>query len=326
MVNGCGKPFTKMTRRSRTGAAAGAGPGRGLGEALDVVAARLKRTSPERIGVIAGDLQDAESMKAALDLFRGLGVSNLDCRQDGMVLGDGPRESWLFNSTLAGIEEADVVLLVGSNPRLEAPVFNARLRKRWLAGALRVGDPAMPRALRYAGVGNISGAIVGPEGTQNLVSHNGTLGHSLHRVQEFTYGVPARSLMVLHSDGLRSRWRLDAYPGLAQRDPAVVAAVLSSPELRQLWEDELAGMRDRIRAMRTGLVDKLKAKGVAQDFSFVVRQRGMFSYTGLTAAQVERLKTEFGIYAVSTGRICLAALNSRNLDYVADAIAAVVKG
>ncbi|EEG08787.1 amino acid aminotransferase [Pseudogulbenkiania ferrooxidans] len=107
---------------------------------------------------------------------------------------------------------------------------------------------------------------------------------------------------------------------------AIVAAVLSSPELRQQWEDELAGMRDRIRAMRSSLVEKLQAKGVAQDFSFVIKQRGMFSYTGLTVEQVERLKSEFGIYAVSTGRICLAALNSKNIDYVADAIAVVVKG
>ncbi|MBS3916317.1 MAG: aspartate/tyrosine/aromatic aminotransferase [Sulfuritalea sp.] len=106
---------------------------------------------------------------------------------------------------------------------------------------------------------------------------------------------------------------------------AVVAAVLSNPELRKLWEEELAGMRDRIRAMRTGLVDKLKARNVTQDFSFVAHQRGMFSYTGLSAEQVERLKSEFGIYAVSTGRICLAALNTKNLDYVADAIAAVIR-
>ncbi|MBA3997872.1 MAG: aromatic amino acid aminotransferase [Candidatus Accumulibacter sp.] len=105
---------------------------------------------------------------------------------------------------------------------------------------------------------------------------------------------------------------------------AVVAAVLSNPELRQMWEDELAGMRERIRAMRVSLVDKLKAKGVAQDFSFVVKQRGMFSYTGLSAEQVERMKNEFGIYAVGTGRICLAALNTKNIDYVADAIAAVL--
>jgi aromatic-amino-acid transaminase len=105
----------------------------------------------------------------------------------------------------------------------------------------------------------------------------------------------------------------------------VAAAVLNSPKLRKQWEEELAAMRDRIRAMRTGLVDKLKAAGVKQDFSFVIKQRGMFSYTGLTRDQVERLREEFGIYAVGTGRICLAALNSRNIDYVAKAIAAVVK-
>lgn len=106
---------------------------------------------------------------------------------------------------------------------------------------------------------------------------------------------------------------------------AIVAAVLSSPELRQQWEDELAGMRDRIRQMRNSLVEKLQARHVAKDVSFINRQRGMFSYTGLSADQVERLKTEFGIYAVSTGRICVAALNTKNIDYVADAIAAVLK-
>jgi len=105
---------------------------------------------------------------------------------------------------------------------------------------------------------------------------------------------------------------------------AIVAAVLDSPELRQMWEEDLAGMRDRIREMRLSLVEKLQAKGVAQDFSFIVKQRGMFSYTGLSAQQVERLQSEFGIYAVSTGRICLAALNNQNIDYVVDAIAAVL--
>ena len=105
---------------------------------------------------------------------------------------------------------------------------------------------------------------------------------------------------------------------------AIVAAVLASAELRQMWEEELAGMRDRIRAMRNILADQLKAKGVPQDFSFITRQRGMFSYTGLTADQVARLQGEFGVYAVSTGRICVAALNSRNVGYVADSIAAVL--
>ena len=108
-------------------------------EALDTVAAKVKATKPDRIGVIAGDLQDAESMKAAKDLFGGMGVISLDCRQDGMVLGGGARESWLLNSAIQGLEDADVILLVGTNPRLEAPVLNARLRKRWMAGALKIG-------------------------------------------------------------------------------------------------------------------------------------------------------------------------------------------
>ncbi len=105
---------------------------------------------------------------------------------------------------------------------------------------------------------------------------------------------------------------------------AIVASVLNSPELRQMWEDELAGMRDRIRAMRTDLVEGLKKAGVTQDFSFIIKQRGMFSFTGLSAAQVEQLRNDAGIYAVSSGRICLAALNSRNIEYVAKAIAAVI--
>jgi aromatic-amino-acid transaminase len=105
---------------------------------------------------------------------------------------------------------------------------------------------------------------------------------------------------------------------------AIVAAVLASAELRQMWEAELAEMRQRILAMRVSLVDKLQGRGVSTDFSFVTRQRGMFSYTGLDVAQVDRMRDEFGIYAVGTGRICLAALNTRNIDYVADAIAAVL--
>jgi len=83
-------------------------------------------------------------------------------------------------------------------------------------------------------------------------------------------------------------------------------------------------MRDRIRQMRTGLLERLQARGVKQDFSFITRQRGMFSYSGLTSAQVDRLREEFGIYAVSSGRICMAAINSRNIDAIADAIAAVL--
>ena len=103
----------------------------------------------------------------------------------------------------------------------------------------------------------------------------------------------------------------------------VVATVLNSPELRAMWEAELAEMRERIRDMRLALVEELAAQG-AGDFSFVARQRGMFSYSGLSSGQVERLRNEFGIYAIGTGRICVAALNRRNLPTIAKAIAKVI--
>ena len=104
----------------------------------------------------------------------------------------------------------------------------------------------------------------------------------------------------------------------------IVALVLTNPDLRALWETELGGMRERIREMRDALVRKLGERAPGHDFAFVRRQRGMFSYSGLTKAQVQRLREEFSIYAIDTGRICVAALNSRNIDYVADAVAAVL--
>ena len=130
-------------------------------EAFAVVAAKLKGAAPERIGAIAGDLQDAESMKATMDLFRGLGSPNLDCRQDGVALGDGPRESWLLNSTIAGIEKADAILLIGTHPRLEAAVLNARFRKMWLAGTTAFGvvGEAVDLGYRYEHLGSDAQAI-----------------------------------------------------------------------------------------------------------------------------------------------------------------------
>jgi aromatic-amino-acid transaminase len=103
----------------------------------------------------------------------------------------------------------------------------------------------------------------------------------------------------------------------------VVAAVLEDAELRALWERELGGMRDRIRSIRERLVASLQARLPGSDFGYVTRQRGMFSYSGLTKDQVERLRREYAVYAVDSGRICVAALNERNLEYVAEAIAAV---
>ena len=104
----------------------------------------------------------------------------------------------------------------------------------------------------------------------------------------------------------------------------VVAMVLDSPALRTMWEEELAGMRQRIKQMRSLLTEKLAAAGVKQDFSFIQRQRGMFSYSGLSQAQMLRLRSEFGVYGIESGRICVAALNTRNIDHVVDSIIKVL--
>ena len=105
----------------------------------------------------------------------------------------------------------------------------------------------------------------------------------------------------------------------------IVANVLNTPELRALWEKELGGMRERIKAMRAALADNIQRRVPGADFSFVLKQRGLFSYSGLTREQVLRLRSDFSIYAIESGRICVAALNSRNIDYVADAIAQVIR-
>lgn len=102
----------------------------------------------------------------------------------------------------------------------------------------------------------------------------------------------------------------------------LVSKVLNTPELYKLWDDELKGMRERIKAMRNLMVEQLA--GAKQDFSFIAKQCGMFSYSGLTADQVDKLRNEHGIYAVATGRICVAALNNTNINTVTDAILKVI--
>jgi aromatic-amino-acid transaminase len=105
----------------------------------------------------------------------------------------------------------------------------------------------------------------------------------------------------------------------------LAATVLASPELRAMWDQELGAMRDRIKRMRLDLVAKIKERAPKAEFGHVIAQRGMFSYSGLTKEQVQRLRKDYSIYAIETGRICVAALNSKNIDYVAEAIAQVIR-
>ena len=104
----------------------------------------------------------------------------------------------------------------------------------------------------------------------------------------------------------------------------LVATVLTTPALRLMWEEELAGMRERIKAMRHALVARLQAAGVQSDLSYITQQMGMFSYSGLAQAQMQRLRSEFGVYGLDSGRICVAAINSRNIEAVAAALARVM--
>ena len=140
-------------------------------EAFEVIADRLKGVPGDRVGAVAGDMADAESLLALRDLMERLGSRNLDCRQDGTAIDASRRDFYLFNSTIAGIDEADAILIVGSNPRLEAPVLNARILKRWNQTALPVAyvgpevlDLTYPAEHLGDGPNLLSGVEVG-EGT-----------------------------------------------------------------------------------------------------------------------------------------------------------------
>ena len=139
----------------------------------------------------------------------------------------------------------------------------------------------------------------------------------------------AALLAVCHTFGVMCRWLgiADAVlrgPEKGGKSSGIVDNVLTDAALRQLWEAELAAMRDRILAMRQALHRVISAKLPGRDFGYFLSQRGMFSYTGLSAAQVDRLREEFGVYMVRSGRICVAGLNNTNVEPAAAAMAAVM--
>ena len=185
--------------------------------------------------------------------------------------------------------------------------------------------------MAYQGFGNglaEDGAVVGKfvvAGLPFLVSTSFSKSFSL-------YGERVGALSVLCADKDEAERVLSQlklviranYSNPQFHGGTVVAAVLNTPELRALWEKELADMRVRIKAMRRKLVDGLKAAGVKQDMGFITEQIGMFSYSGLSKDQMVRLRKEFGVYGTDTGRMCVAALNDKNADHVCRAIAQVM--
>ncbi len=149
------------------------------GDAFAAIAARLKGLSGDKIAAVAGDLSDAEAMMALKDLMKGLGSENLDCRQDGAKLDPATRAGYLFNTTIAGIEKADAALLIGTNPRWEGPLVNARLRKRALMGGFKVGLIGQQVDLTYGY--DYLGA--GPESLSEIAEGRGAFAEILEKAE-----------------------------------------------------------------------------------------------------------------------------------------------
>ncbi len=148
-------------------------------DAFKAVAARLGATDGARIAAIAGDMADAESMLSLKELMTALGSPNVDCRQDGARLDAGARASYIFNTSIAGIDEADAALLIGTNPRWEAPIINARIRKRWLASGMPIGLIGEARDLtyRYEHIG------AGPESLQDVIDGKHSFAKALETAE-----------------------------------------------------------------------------------------------------------------------------------------------
>jgi len=185
-------------------------------EALEAVAQRLRSAAPERIAAVAGDQTDCETMASAKDLLASLGSPNLDCRQDGARLDASRRDYYLFNSTIAGIERADAILLVGTNPRLEGAVLNARVRKRWLSGRVAIGLIGEARDLTY----DYAHLGVGPAALRALLHGNDPFAQTLRSAERAMVIVGQGALarpdgaavlaaawtLARHADALRPDW------------------------------------------------------------------------------------------------------------------------
>ena len=246
---------------------------------------------------------------------------------------DAAKRGINFEGMLAGIKAAAPGTVVVLHACCHNPTGYDITAAQWdqVIAAVKSGNLVAFLDMAYQGFGHgiaEDGAVIGKfvaAGLNFFVSSSFSKSFSL-------YGERVGALSVLcqskeEADRVLSQLKIAIrtnYSNPPIHGGAVVAAVLNTPELRTLWETELAEMRVRIKQMRTLLVDKLKAAGVKQDMSFITTQIGMFSYSGLTKDQMVRLRSEFGVYGTDTGRMCVAALNSKNIDYVCAAIAKVM--
>ena len=238
-----------------------------------------------------------------------------------------------FTGMLADIQAAPAGTIILLHACCHNPTGYDITHAQWdqVIAAIKAKNLVAFLDMAYQGFGNgitEDGAVIGKfvaAGLDFFVSTSFSKSFSL-------YGERVGALSVLcaskeEADRVLSQLKIvirTNYSNPPTHGGAVVAAVLNNPELRALWEKELGEMRVRIKAMRQKLVDGLQAAGVKQDMSFITTQIGMFSYSGLSKDQMVRLRSEFGVYGTDTGRMCVAALNSKNIDYVCACIAKVV--
>lgn len=246
---------------------------------------------------------------------------------------DAARRGVNFEGMLATLKAAPAGTIVVLHACCHNPTGYDIRAEQWdqVIAAVKAGGLIAFLDMAYQGFGHgiaEDGAVVGKfvaAGLDFFVSTSFSKSFSL-------YGERVGALSVLcqnkdEADRVLSQLKIvirTNYSNPPTHGGAIVATVLGTPELRQQWEQELAGMRSRIKQMRQRLVEGLKAAGVKQDMGFITDQIGMFSYSGLSKDQMVRLRSEFGVYGTDTGRMCVAALNSRNIDHVCASIARVV--
>ncbi len=259
--------------------------------------------------------------------------TNAGFQVDNYPYYDAARRGINFDGMLAALKAAPAGTIVVLHACCHNPTGYDISAAQWdqVVAAVKDGGLIAFLDMAYQGFGHgiaEDGAVIGKfvaAGLDFFVSTSFSKSFSL-------YGERVGALSVLcqnkdEADRVLSQLKIvirTNYSNPPTHGGALVATVLGTPELRQQWEKELAGMRSRIKQMRQKLVDGLKAAGVQQDMSFITRQIGMFSYSGLSKDQMVRLRSEFGIYGTDTGRMCVAALNSRNIGHVCASIAKVV--
>jgi aromatic-amino-acid transaminase len=239
---------------------------------------------------------DFEGMKRALSALPAGAIVVLHACCHNPTGVDLTRENW--SSVLEIVRSRGLVPFLdlayqGFGDGLEADAYAARLFTEAMTPVFVASSFSKSFSLYGERVGALSVVTASPDEAARVLSN-------LKRVVRATYSNPPT------------------------HGSEIVATVLTNPQLRALWNRELAAMCERIKAMRQRLVDNIQARAPGTDFRFMLKQRGMFSYSGLTKEQVRRLREESSIYAIDTGRICVAALNTGNVDHVADAIARVI--